>query len=218
MYYVAVDSDILRAFACVATGKNAGKVDNNCNLLKYHEKNLKKLKQFIADCKLKLVITETVYGECNTEEMPLLKKFMNDPNYFVIVPTIDRDLVHSVAESYCYPVELDDGTVIQRPMISHYNAALGRTSPTNDCYIMAEAAILGINLLTFNYKDFMLYSDKPSLRVAAIAAINKELGLVFKNASGQDDVSRPLKIDQFIDDLRHDKFILATDVPAMIES
>ena len=215
MYYVAVDSDILRAFAFVATGDNIGQVDKGCSLIKYCQNNLKLLKKFASENKLTLVITETVYGECSA--MPALKTFM-DKDYFKIVPTIDRDLVHGIAEAYTNPVILDDGTTMKKPMETHYVAALGKTAPTNDCYIMAEASVLGIDLLTFNYRDYMMYDNKPSIRVAAIAKINRELGLLFDNVNGEKDVPRPLKIDQFVDNFRHTKFILATDVEERLKS
>jgi len=207
MIYLAIDSDILRGLAFVARGKNIGQVDKNCNLIKYFQNDLKMIKKFAAESKIKLVITETVYGEC--KENPAIKNFM-ESDYFIIAK-IDRDIVHEIATAYTLPVVLDDGMEIKKPMESHYDAALGRTAPTNDCYIMAEASVLGIDLLTFNYRDFMMYNDKPSLRVAAITKINSEFGLVFNNVNGEKSIPRPLKIDQCVDNIRHTKFLLATD-------
>ena len=68
-------------------------------------------------------------------------------------------------------------------MLEEFNAAIRTRVPQNDAYLMAEASLCGLMLITINNKDFINYKNKEDdyIRTNIIQQVNKDFGLNFNS-------------------------------------
>ena len=183
--YFAIDSDILRALAFVDIILER---DPNCDLktindplMKRWSGYIKKLYFKIKSGEIKPVIVETVYLE--SKHSPSLVSFMKKYCYFPNVNAINyeekKEKARKLAYAYCEPYKFK-GEPRPAPMKTVYNAALNAYAPTNDCFIMAQATIEGIPLITANGRDYIFdersENENDNTRVLGIASINHAEG------------------------------------------
>lgn len=162
--YFAIDSDILRSLRFIDLIMESGQRYDFANspdpLLKKWGGYLRKLYAKMKNDELRLVIVDAVYQE--SQHSVSLLTFMKNYCYFPKVNLVNYQRksaeARRLANSYCEPYEVGDREYAA-PMKKVFNATSGAFAPTNDCYIMAQATIEGISLITANGRDF-IFDDK----------------------------------------------------------
>lgn len=212
--YVAVDSDFLRELAYFMLSelsddekqKNHKNVANNFNELKY-------FRSLIEQGILKIIIPTTVYQECKNSSG--CEEFIKR---YGIIPKIDHNNfkayatdMTNLAYAYCFE-EVDINGRKMTAMHPQYVASVGKVVPTNDAFIMAEATMLGLCLITLNEKDFIqtMYNRVGARKgefddfndiVQAITTINKNYGYVYDSRFNSNlyTSARPFSPEKFME-------------------
>lgn len=212
--YVAVDSDFLRELAYFMLSelsdeekqKTRKSVANNFNELKY-------FRSLIEQGILKIIVPTTVYQEC--KNISGCEEFIKR---YGIIPKIDHNNFKSyatdmtnLAYAYCFD-EVDINGRKMTAMHPQYVASVGKVVPTNDAFIMAEATMLGLCLITLNEKDFIqtMYNRVGARKgefddfndiVQAITTINKNYGYVYDSRFNSNlyTSARPFSPEKFME-------------------
>ncbi|MBO5954565.1 MAG: hypothetical protein J6Q13_01190 [Clostridia bacterium] len=199
--YFAIDSDILRALRLIDIIMESGQRYDFANspdtLLKKWGGYLRKLYQRMKNDEIRLVIVDAVYQE--SQHSVSLLTFMKNYCYFPKINAVNYQRkaaeARRLANAYCESFEVGDKE-IAAPMKKVFNAQSGTFSPTNDCYIMAQATIEGISLITANGKDF-IFDEKAGVenhnRAKGIMNINIARGY-YASKQGTFNTSRPFHI------------------------
>lgn len=198
--YVAIDSDFLRNFSYFYCGKETVEVKKKKNkVIEHNSGYFYHMKDLLESGLVKFVVTSTVFNEvCYSD---FYKDFIKN---YCMIPKIDSSNYHKyamkvtkLANAYCTEEIGNDNGVKLTAMHKQYIAAIGETAPSNDAFIMAEATVLGLSLLTCNEKDFIQNKIKQRKSgktkyeyendiVRGIAAINKKHGYVFDSLNNPD--------------------------------
>lgn len=158
--YFAIDSDILRTLTYIEMVLEDDPEYDFRNSQDSHLKKwggyFKRLYYKMISDEIRLVVVDAVYQE--SQHSKSLLEFMKKHCYFPKINAVNYQRKASEAEklanAYCEPYEVGDKTY-PAPMKFVFNAQSRKFSPTNDCYIMAQATIEGISLITANGKDFI---------------------------------------------------------------
>ena len=123
---------------------------------------------------VELYITPTVAGELDFEWLEEQKEFINK---YVNVIRIEK----GEKQFYRERNALARTYVQYGAMKECYSACEHKKVPQNDAYIMAEASLCGLALVTANSKDFINYNnyDEDYKRTNIIQQVNKDNGLMF---------------------------------------
>lgn len=178
--YFAIDSDVLRTLTYIdITLKNNPQVDlrdSPNHLLKKWSGYFLNLYKKMKNDELRLVIVDAVYQE--SQHSISLLTFMKDYCYFPKINLVNYQKkaaeARKLANAYCSPYKVRDNEY-PAPMKKVFNAANNSFSPTNDCFIMAQATIEGIPLITANGKDFIFDEKSGTIdhtRTRGITIIN----------------------------------------------
>ena len=182
--YIAIDSNILRPLIFLDKIKQKfDKIDfQKCSdpLLRMYGKHFLRLYKYILEDKIRIVILPTVFAE--NKHIQNFNNFIVQYCYFTKdFMAIDKqkdEEINNLAMAYCKPYEYN-GIIYDAPMQAKYNRYAKQMTPTNDCYIMAEATIENCSLITANGKDF-IFDPRNSLpgkrnndRAKGISIINK---------------------------------------------
>jgi hypothetical protein len=122
-------------------------------------------------------ITPAVEGELSfdwfEEQIEFIKKYIN----IIEVADNDADKFYQKRDRLAWDY------VNSGAMNESYNAAVRASTPQNDAYIMAEASLCGLVLVTVNNKDFINYNNyaEDYKRVNLICEVNKKQGLYFNS-------------------------------------
>lgn len=199
--YLAIDSDILRTLTFIDIS-----LQNNPNydlrnapdpLLKKWSGYLYRLYSKMQDDQIRLVIVDAVYQESqhSVSLLTFMKKFCYFPKVNLVNYQRKAAEARRLANAYCETFEVGDREY-PAPMKKVFNAESGKFSPTNDCYIMAQATMEGISLITANGKDF-IFDEKIGKenhdRAKGIMSINISRGY-YKSGMGKFNTSRPFHI------------------------
>ena len=200
--YFAIDSDILRAITFVdklASCEEFYDYKNSKDVVLSHWFGyIQNLYQGMKNDIFRLVIVDAVYQE--SKHSPSLLNFMTTYCYFPKINAINYQEkskeARELAYAYCEP-HIYQGKEFPAPMKMQFNASLSQHTPSNDCYIMAQASIEGICLITANGQDFVF--DKKAktdnnYRLKGIVSINIEKGYGSTNDKDLKQVPRPIHI------------------------
>ena len=199
--YFAIDSDILRTLTYLdALLKNDPNYDLRNTpdpLLKKWSGYILKLYKKMQNDEIRLVIVDAVYQE--SQHSLSLVSFMREYCYFTKINAVNYQRkaaeARRLANAYCEPYEVGDRE-FSAPMKKVFNAESGKSSPTNDCYIMAQATMQGICLITANGRDF-IFDDKIGKenhdRSRGIMCINIAKGY-YRQGQGKFNTTRPFHI------------------------
>lgn len=165
------------------------------NLLDVHN-----LLQSVKSGDVQLCITKTVFNELNLERHLTTKSFVEK---YIHIVTIPDELARTFA---IRRTKLAREYVEKNAMDDEYSAKEEERVPSNDAYIMAEATIVGLTLITHNEKDFLFrnISTKDWDRVKLIAKINAERNYLFpSNMSGTALAPQPINLSSFGANYKH---------------
>ena len=159
--------------------------------------NTYRLLDFVKGGKVKVYVVPTVYRQINTNEESTME-FVS--NYCTVVKVKDSEY----SDFKRAKLELADKYCSERKMKFEYSAYLDRIVPSSDAIIMAEASILGLQLVTANEKDFIHYDvkSKDYKRTNAIENINIESGYVFISNAGRPTSVHPSSLSSLVVRLR----------------
>ncbi len=200
--YFAIDSDVLRTLTFVETILNNNpEIELRISpdpLLKKWSGYFHRLYKKMLNDEIRLVIVDAVFQE--SQHSLSLLTFMKKHCYFPKINAVNYQRKASearrLANSYCEPFEIGDREY-SAPMKKVFNAESGKSSPTNDCYIMAQATIEGVPLITANGKDF-IFDEKAGTenhtRAKGIMSINIAKGY-YNAKQGKFNTSRPFHIN-----------------------
>ncbi len=199
--YFAIDSDILRRLTSIDL-----LLENNPNydlrnapdpvLKKWSGYFFRLYKKMLND-ELRLVIVDAVYQESqhSISLLGFMKKYCYFPKINAVNYQRKAEEARRLANSYCEPYMVGDREY-SAPMKKVFNAQSNTFAPTNDCYIMAQATIEGISLITANGKDF-IFDDKLGKenheRAKGIMNINISKGY-YTTKQGGFNTARPFHI------------------------
>ena len=163
--YFAIDSDVLRSLAFMEKLlKNNPAYDFRTSqdpLIKKYSGYFKRLFNKMQNNEIRLVIVDAVYQE--SQHSKCLLEFMKNYCYFPKINAVNYQRksaeARRLAIAYCETFKIGDKE-FDAPMKKIFNAESGKFSPTNDCYIMAQATIEGICLITANGRDFIFFGRK----------------------------------------------------------
>ena len=177
---VALDSDVLRNIAFIHSLNCKGlslRYYKNDVLKKYYHK-LTTVYENILQGKIKPVIVTTIFHE--NKHITDCINFMKELCWFSPVDEDKLKEIDELANCYCEPYMVE-GKVYSAPMQKVYSSYAGKLVPKNDAYIMAEATVENVSLLTLNGKDFVFnarnqnyYTEWFNDRTAGIVQINKQ--------------------------------------------
>ena len=200
--YFAIDSDILRTLTYIdITLQNNPDYELRNSpdpLLKKWSGYFFRLYSKMKNDEIRLVIVDAVFQE--SQHSKTLLGFMKNYCYFPKINAVNyqrkAEESRKLANAYCEPFEVGDRT-FSAPMKKVFNAAYNQSSPTNDCFIMAQATIEGIPLITANGKDF-IFDDKIGTenhdRAKGITSINISKGY-YSSKGGKFYTARPFHIN-----------------------
>ena len=204
--YIAIDSDILREIAYLDLLKKEYGKNIDPNLIYPADRHLRKdFHYFIAlynsmtHNDIRIVIVDAVYQESKHSECLLnfIKKYCYFPNVNAANYQEKAEKARTLAYAYCSEYE-HKGKTEPAPMKSVFVADINKHVPTNDCYIMAQATIEGLPLLTGNGKDFVFNVKNENKeehdRVVGIVHINILHGYSKTNKKGYEITSAPILI------------------------
>lgn len=212
---IAIDSDILRELTFLDILKTQyGRIDveqipSHCALKKDFNYFMA-LYNFITHGELKIVIIDAVYQESKHSEslVNFIKKFCYFPNINAANYQEKAEKARQLASAYCSEYQLD-GKTYPAPMKSMFVADINKYVPTNDCYIMAQATIEGLPLLTGNGQDFVFNIKNENKnehdRVKGITNVNKIYGYSKTDKKGFEVTSAPILLFHLIPLLRNFK-------------
>ena len=190
--YFAIDSDILRALTSIdLIGYDP------TSLMKKWGGYFKNLYQKMKNDEIRLVIVDGVYQESqhSSHLLSFMKKYCYFPKINAVNYQRKANEAESLAEAYCSPFSIGNKQYTA-PMKKVFNAGNRKFSPTNDCFIMAQATIEGICLITANGKDF-IFDEKIGKenhdRAKGIMNINIAKGY-YKQGQGNFNTTRPFHI------------------------
>ena len=219
-YYFAIDSDILRSLTLVDI---LLKKDPNYNLRSDNDVLLAKWGQYLKYFYLKIksgqimpVIVETVYLENKHSKsvVAFMKEYCYFPNVNAVNYQTNKEKAKSLAYAYCEPYN-HRGEIKPAPMRKKYNAAMGENAPINDCFIMAQATVAGVPLVTANGKDFIfdeLDEMETKRRASGITSINHALGY-HDMTNNNFATAFPIHIKKFGPMLKNDNFSFDSMTP-----
>ena len=223
-YYIAVDSDVLRALAfadILLKNKTDFRTVKNSAIRNYGG-YLRKLLGYMHEDKLRIIILNNVYQE-NKHSQSLVYFIVE--NCHVANITFDNyekisDEVKRMAKRYCSPyTDLKTGRVVEAPMQMVYDAYLRANKPTNDAMNMAEASVIGVPFVTLNAKDYVFnpHSNKEvNERAIGILQINIQEGYYFEDDYGRYVAPKPFSLATFGALLQNidNKTLSISEVPA----
>lgn len=203
--YIAIDSDILRelAFLDILKSEHGHNIDLEKlpanSALRKHFNYFVRLYNCITYNEIKIVIVDAVYQESKHSEtlINFIKKYCYFPNVNAINYQERAAKARLLARKYCEEY-VHQGETMPAPMKSVFVADINKYVPTNDCYIMAQATIDGLPLLTGNGQDFIFNKRNENRddhdRVRGITQINIANGYYTTNAKGYQVTSAPILI------------------------
>jgi len=174
-------------FGAVARGDDGERYYTNlidmCSLLNKVEKGY-----------IELYMTPTVFGELDFDWYQEQSQFIN--KYVKIVqlePKQEKQFYrerNALARSY----------VTAGAMAERFSASERKKVPQNDAYIMAEASLCGLVLITANSKDFINFTRWDDYqRCNAIQRINTDAGLVFESNIPKFKIAPyPMSVNSFV--------------------
>ena len=199
--YFAIDSDVLRMLTYIdklfSEGKDLDFKYSSDPLLNKWGGYFKRLYFKAKNNEIRFVIVDAVYQE--SQHSISLLTFMKNYCYFPKINAVNylkkAEKARRLANAYCEPYDVGDKE-FPAPMKKIFNAESGKSSPTNDCYIMAQATMEGISLITANGRDF-IFDEKNGKenhdRAKGIMSINIARGY-YKTSQGKFNTSRPFHI------------------------
>lgn len=137
--------------------------------------------------KIELVITPIVLNELNPIENICLVPFLRKYCKVVIIN-------NKINEEYCQLVDdLANAYANNKAMGTFFCAKDNARIPENDAYIMAEATLLGLNLITSNSWDFKDTSERQDCnRLKGIFDVNEFYNYTFEDQNGNSMTPRPM--------------------------
>lgn len=155
--YIALDTDALSMVVnferYLISLENGEEVDADKKI----SRGVKTLHELIKSGILKPVVTRTPLQEC-----PKSQNYIRFLCEYCFTPDLSkedregyRNRVFKLAQQYC---QKDSGGLA--PMKSHFSHAQKTIVPDKDALVMAEASLLGVNLITNNAKHFVYYEDQ----------------------------------------------------------
>lgn len=183
---------VLKNCGYIAKGKDG--VERNLHL-----ESAAKLYEEIKNGRLEVYITKTtLYEVYGTKEqggwiIPVLKS--NNSNG--IINVVDDKIITQMS---CMLAKLYG---IMGAMEKTYDTENDRLVPSRDAYIMAQASMLGLSLLTYNGDDFINRKTRDTMvigtRSQEIEQINRDCALLFKtNIEGEIAPPKPMFPDYFL--------------------
>ncbi len=158
--------------------------------------------EMIEKGRCELYITPTVFGELDFEWFEQQLNFIN--KYVNVVQVSDEN----ATKFYRDRDNLAWEYIRNGAMIEEYNATVRTRVPQNDAYIMAEASLCGLMLVTINNKDFINYNnfEEDYQRVDIIKQVNKDFGLTFySNINNYKTEPQPFSLNAFVMRTRYRK-------------
>lgn len=152
-YYLALDSDVCRYLLSNKSVKEGKTVvrDNEPWFVDKYGKVIDDLINEVEDDRIRLVGTRTLVGECpneNEDRNELYHTKLYFPDFESEEYQKTNKFISKLAETYAPKGE--EHTVLGRV----YCPVMRGSRPCNDAYMMAEASVEGLHLLTNNLKDF----------------------------------------------------------------
>ena len=211
--YIAIDSDILRELAFFDILKkeyehvDIEQIPPNRSLKRDFNYFIR-LYNCILYEDIKIVIVDAVYQE--SKHSPHLVNFIKEHCYFPNINTANyqekAEKARQLANAYCSEYTYK-GATKPAPMKSVFVAAINQYVPTNDCFIMAQATIEGLPLLTGNGQDFIFNVKNENRnehdRVKGITRINIINGYSKTNSKGFEVTSAPILIFDLVPILKN---------------
>ncbi|MBE7075617.1 MAG: hypothetical protein E7375_00920 [Clostridiales bacterium] len=210
-FYLAIDSDFLRSFSYFLGGKDSLEEKKRRDVnIRNNYGYFGHIKDLMEGDFVRFVVTPTVFQEVKHGE-----SFKNFISKHCIVPQINPEnyqrysnKVNELAEAYCTETSYVEDHVAA-PMHLNYVAAIGKYVPTNDAFIMAEATVLGLSLLTCNVNDFLQSriwrerAEKSKFEYGndiakGISIINKKYHYVFDSTSEESVFSIPTPLAPYL--------------------
>jgi len=199
--YFAIDSDVLRtlSFIDLIMQKEPSydlRRSQSALLQKYSGYFLRLYNKMLSG-EIRLVIVDAVYQESqhSVTLLSFMKKYCYFPKINIVNYQRKATEARKLAEAYCEHYKVGDKTYVA-PMKKVFNAASNKSSPTNDCFIMAQATIEGISLITANGRDF-IFDEKAGNenhdRAKGIMNVNIAKGY-YASKQGNFNTSRPFHI------------------------
>lgn len=199
--YFAIDSDVLRTLTFIdklyTEGKDLDFKYSSDPLLNRWGGYFKRLYFKAQNDEIRLVIVDAVYQESQHSKslLTFMKKYCYFPKVNLVNYQRKSAAARELANAYCEPVKVGDREY-SAPMKKVFNAANGTFSPSNDCFIMAQATIEEISLITANGRDF-IFDDKIGKenhdRAKGIINVNISNGY-YTSQQGSFNTSRPFHI------------------------
>lgn len=164
---------------------------------------------WIKEGSIEVYITPTAFNELenmNEVEEEFLRKY-------ITILTINPDQEDEI----CALIDKLANEYVQAGGAkSEYIPKYRERSPTRDAYIMAEASLCGLSLVTCDWKD-LIHSNqyaKDYAKTKIIKQVNREfkdVDLGFKSLKGAKMTTCAVKFDRFVMDVKQDKIYLYTD-------
>lgn len=167
--YIAIDSDILRELSFLSILRKEYGHSINPEKLPLNSALKKDFNYFInlLNCieydDIRIVIVDAVYQESKHSEslIDFIKQYCYFPNITAVNYQEKAEKARKLAKAYCSEYIYEDEEK-PAPMKSVFIADINKYAPSNDCYIMAQATIEGLPLLTGNGKDFVFNNRNPN--------------------------------------------------------
>ncbi len=201
--YIAVDSDVLRelSFLYILRKEFGHNIDpDKLPLNSSLKKDFNYYNRFfncVEHNEIRIVILDAVYQE--SKHSSSLINFIKELCYFPNINAANyqekAEKARHLARAYCSEYTYED-EVKPAPMKSVFIADINKYVPSNDCYIMAQATIEGLPLLTGNGKDFIFNKRNSNKedhdRIRGITQINVLNGYYSINSKGFKVTSAPI--------------------------
>lgn len=166
--YIALDSDVLRSISYIYyLRKNVEIIDQNLlpEPIKRFSGYLLRILTLSDHGRIEFVILDTVWQENKFFQQVI--DFIKEKDCVFADYTGNNRLkkkriARELAIQYCKPFTTPDGIEHSAPMQEKYDPNIDNFAPTADCYIMAEATIEGLCVLTNNGKDFVFNPNEQS--------------------------------------------------------
>ena len=167
--YIAIDSDILRELSFLRMLRKEYGHNINPEKLPLNSALKKDFNYFILllNCiehdEIRIVIVDAVYQESKHSPslIDFIKKYCYFPNITAVNYQEKAEKARALASAYCSEY-VYKGEKKPAPMKSVFIADINKYAPSNDCYIMAQATVEGLPLLTGNGKDFVFNNRNPN--------------------------------------------------------
>ena len=184
--------------------KYLGRIKVGDNGKKYYTNlsNMYALLTMVKSGRCELYITPTVFGELDFEWFQETRNFID--KYVNVIKVMNED----ASAFYAKRGHLAKEYVRSGAMLEEFSAPQRTKVPQNDAYIMAEASICGLVLVTVNDKDFINSNiwKEDYKRVLAIEEINTRNKLEFNsNIKNYKIPPQPMSLHSFIMKSRYRK-------------